>query len=246
MTDTRLAALLTDVLDAHGGLTRWQAYDHLDAELVSGGLLYDLKGQHTDQTPRRVRVRLGRIATSIEPFGAADQRLNFTATRTAIEKLDGTVVAEGADVRPSFAGHTISTSWTALQRAYFSGYALWNYLNCPFLLSLPQIRLHPLEPVEHRGVDLVGIGAEFPANVPAHSRRQRFYFDAGRLLRRHDYRVDIAGSFPASQFLSDYTIADGFPVALSRRAFRTNDTSDLVCSDTPMVAMRFTDIRFSK
>lgn len=245
MTDTRLAGLLTDVLDAHGGLTRWQTYDHLDAELVSGGLLYDLKGQHTDQTPRHVRVLLGRVATSIQPFGAVDQRLNFTATRTAIEKLDGTVVAEDADVRPSFAGHGIDTPWTALQRAYFSGYALWNYLNSPFLLSLPQVGLHPLEPVEHHGDALVGIGADFPATLPAHSRRQRFYFDAERLLRRHDYRVEIAGTFSASQFLTDYTVADGFPVALTRRAYRT-DTGDVVCADNPMVAMRFTDIRFRR
>lgn len=243
VTDSRPAALLADVLDAHGGLTRWQSYDHLDAMLVSGGLLYELKGQRTDRTPRHVQVRLGRVATSIEPFGAADQRLNFTAGRTAIEKCDGTVVTEGADVRPSFAGHGISTPWTALQRAYFSGYALWGYLNSPFLLSMPQVHLQLLEPVEHEGQVLVGIGAEFPAALPVHSRRQQFYFDSERLLRRLDYHVDVAGAFPATQYLADYTVADGFPVALTRTAYRTTDGGNVV-DEAPMVAMRFTDVAF--
>lgn len=236
---TALGTLLNEVLDAHGGLARWRTRDWIDATLVSNGLLYDLKGQHTDGTARRVHVRLGRVATSMHPFGAADQRLQFTAERTVIEKLDGTVVAAGDDVRASFAGHGLTTPWTPLQRAYFSGYALWGYLNSPFLLTLPQVGLHPVAPVEHDGHLLNGIGADFPTALPAHSRRQRFYFDAARLLRRHDYLVDIAGAFRASQFLTDYTVVDGFAVALTRRAYRTDDRGDV-----PMVAMSFSDVAF--
>ncbi|KUI22273.1 hypothetical protein AU194_05890 [Mycobacterium sp. GA-2829] len=189
-----------------------------------------------------MRVSLGRVATSIEPFGAADQRLNFTAERTAIERVDGTVVAEGVDVRSSFAGHDITSPWTALQRAYFSGYALWGYLNSPFLLSRREVNLHRLKPVEHHGRVLVGIGADFPAALPVHSRRQRFYFDNERLLRRHDYHVDIAGAFPASQYLTDYTVTDGFPIALTRRAYRLTDSGNVPDGEGAMVAMRFADV----
>jgi hypothetical protein len=42
----------------------------------------------------------------------------FTPDRIAIEKLDGTVVAERRDPRDSFAG-----PWDALHRAYFNGEA---------------------------------------------------------------------------------------------------------------------------
>ncbi|MBO0678768.1 hypothetical protein JRC04_14970 [Mycolicibacterium sp. S2-37] len=245
MNASRLSTLLHDVLDAHGGLARWRTFDHVDAMLVSGGLLYDLKGQQTDSSARHVRVMLGKVATCVQPFGTADQRLNFTVGRTAIEKLDGTVVAAGDDVRASFVGHSLTTPWTALQRAYFSGYALWGYLNSPFMLSLPQVNLRPLSPVEDEGQVLVGIGAELPAAMPAHSRRQHFYFDSQRLLRRHDYRVDIAGGFAARQHLTDYTVADGFPVALTRRAYRTGDRGDVV-RDEPMVAMNFADVTFHR
>jgi hypothetical protein len=190
-----------------------------------------------------VRVALGRVATEIRPFGAPDQRLVFDAGRTAIEKLDSAVVAESAAVRTSFAGHGLTTPWSALQRAYFSGYALWTYLNSPFLLTLPGVARQPLAPVEHHGEFLAGMEAEFPATIPTHSRRQRFYFDSERLLRRHDYRVEIAGAFPASQYLTDYTVADGFLVPLSRRAYLTDETG-ATRWDHLMVEMSFSDITF--
>jgi hypothetical protein len=42
----------------------------------------------------------------------------FTPERIAIEKLDGTVVAERRAPKGSFAGHQVNTPWDALQRAY--------------------------------------------------------------------------------------------------------------------------------
>lgn len=240
-----LATRLHDALDAHGGLARWHTFDRVQATLVSGGLLYALKGQPADDSPRRIQVGLRRAWTALQPFGAVDQRMAFRAGRTAIEKLDGTVVAEAADPRATFAGHVLDTPWNPLQRAYFSGYALWTYLNSPFLLTLPAVGLYPVDPIEDDGEVLHGIGAEFPADLPTHSRRQSFFFSSDGLLRRHDYRVDIAGSFAACQYLDDYTVADGFPVPLTRRAFRC-DEHGMPHRDRPMVAMRFSDVSFAR
>ena len=63
--------------------------------------------------------------SSVTPYGAADQRTMFTPDRIAIEKLDGTIVAERRAPRDSFAGHQMHTPWDPLHRAYFNGYALW-------------------------------------------------------------------------------------------------------------------------
>ncbi|HYB39162.1 MAG TPA: hypothetical protein VEF72_27860 [Mycobacterium sp.] len=71
----------------------------------------------------------------MQPFGAADQKTNFTPDRIAIEKLDRRVVAERKNPRESFAGHGLTTPWDPLQRAYFNGYALWTYLTTPFLMA---------------------------------------------------------------------------------------------------------------
>ncbi len=43
----------------------------------------------------------------------------------------------------------------------------------------------------------------FPGRVASHSQLQEFYFDSDFLLRRHDYRVDVAGGFAAIQYVYD-------------------------------------------
>lgn len=237
--------LLQDVFDAHGGLARWQTLDRVDAFIVSGGLLYDLKGQPRDNTPRHIQVGLRDVSTVLQPFGAPDQRMIFTTDRTSIERGDGTVLATTTAARASFHGHGLTTPWTPLQRAYFSGYALWTYLNSPFLLAIPGARLRPIESLTHAGQALTGIEATFPATLPTHSRTQRFYFGPDLLLRRHDYRVDVAGWLPATQYLDDYVEADGTRVPLVRRAYR-RDAHGATVWDELMVSMRFSDIRFQQ
>lgn len=46
---------------------------------------------------------------SVFPYGAPDQRTMFTHERVAIEKLDGTLVAERRALRDSFAGRQMNT-----------------------------------------------------------------------------------------------------------------------------------------
>jgi hypothetical protein len=118
-----MSRLLDKVLDAHGGLQRWRSSSMLEATIISGGKLWQIKGQPQDPAPRRMTVALQREWASVQPFGAPDQRTDFTPERIAIEKLDGRVVAQRADPRASFTGHVLETPWDPLQRAYFNGYA---------------------------------------------------------------------------------------------------------------------------
>jgi hypothetical protein len=77
----------------------------------------------------------------------------FTSDRIAIEKLDGTLVAERYAPRDSFAGHQMSTPWDPLHRAYFNGEALWTYLTTPFLLAMDGV-LVASDYVEANGIRL--------------------------------------------------------------------------------------------
>jgi hypothetical protein len=86
--------LLTKILDAHGGMKRWNEYQKVQATIVSGGGLFQLKGVPQDSTPRRMSVWLHEERSSVFPYGAPDQRTMFTPERLTIEKLDGTVIAE--------------------------------------------------------------------------------------------------------------------------------------------------------
>ena len=146
-----MSALLDGAVAAHGGLDRWRQFDTVVAAIVSGGKLWQIKGQPQDPAPRRMAVALHREWASVRPFGADDQKTNFTPERVAIEKLDGRVVAERVDPRESFKGHVLTTPWDPLQRAYFNGYALWTYLTTPFLMTLPGFTVKELDPIEDNG-----------------------------------------------------------------------------------------------
>ncbi len=58
--------LLAKILDAHGGMNRWNEYHKVEATIVSGGGLFPLKGVPQDPGPspddrmaaRRTLVRL--------------------------------------------------------------------------------------------------------------------------------------------------------------------------------------------
>ena len=236
--------LLTRVLDAHGGLDTWRRFERVEATIVSGGLMFELKGQPQDPTPRRMAVALQREWSSVRPFGADDQKTDFTPDRVAIEKLDGTVVKELMNPEASFEGDDLNTPWNPLQRAYFNGYALWTYLTSPFLLALPGFTVRELDPIEDDGRTLTGLQLTFPQGFVSHSTQQEFYFGPDLLLARHDYRVEIAGSFAAIQYISHFVEADGIMMPTKRRAYRRGDDGRPLF-DQLMVSIDLSDYHFS-
>src|SRR6516164_3752100 len=140
------SGLLAEILDAHGGPAQRQRYARVDATIVSGGGFFALKGLVQDSSPRRMTVWLHEERSSVTKYGAADQRTMFTPDRIAIEKLDGTLVAERRAPRDSFSGHQMNTPWDPLHRAYFNGYALWTLLTTPFLLTMDGVEVTEGEP----------------------------------------------------------------------------------------------------
>lgn len=68
--------------------------------------------------------------------------------------------------------------------------------------------------------------------------------DHDLLLRRHDYRGDVAGSFPAAQYVHDIVDVDGFRFPTKRRAcVRGPDLRPI--RDLLMVSIDLNDFRFS-
>ncbi|MFG3295082.1 hypothetical protein ACGF3G_40555 [Streptomyces sp. NPDC048179] len=163
-----MTSLLSEVLEAHGGLGRWGRLTRVTATLVSDGELFAAKGLPQDPRPRRMTVDLHEERASVRPFGAPDQQTDFTPGRIAIERADATVVAGRLDPRAAFAGHTRETPWGPLDRA-----EPWHE-----------------SPSERRR----GLRVTFPEGIVSHSTVQDFHFGDDRLLRRHDYHVDIAGA----------------------------------------------------
>ena len=235
--------LLSRILDAHGGMDRWRSFEKVQATIVSGGGLFPLKGVVQDPSPRRMTVWLHEERASVTPFGAADQRTVFTPSRIAIEKLDGTLVAERHAPRDSFAGHQITTPWDALQRAYFNGYALWTYLTTPFLLAMEGVRVEEIEPWREGGETWRVLRAIFPGSLETHSLVQEFFFGDDLLLRRHDYRVNISGGFGGAQLTSDYVVANGIHLPTKRRAYAQGPDRRPIL-DMLMVSINVAEVSF--
>ncbi|GAA3075278.1 hypothetical protein [Streptomyces glomeratus] len=235
--------LLAGAIEAHGGIERWQELTEAQATIVSGGDLFTTKGLPQDPAPRRMTVRLHEEHASVTPFGAPDQTTDFTPGRVSIEKLDGRVVAERTDPRRSFSGHALETPWDPLDRAYFNGYALWTYLTTPFLLAMPGFTVTDIAPWREGDEIWPGLRATFPPRIASHSTHQDFYFGPDRLLRRHDYHVDVAGGFAAAQYVYDCVEADGIMLPTKRRAY-LRDTDGRPITSRLMVSIDLSNVRF--
>lgn len=213
-------SLLSDVLDAHGGLTKWRRFKGLSSTIVSGGFLWGTKGINMDATPRVATTEFRRQWTSVAPFGAPEWRMVWVPERVVIEKNTGEVMAERDNPREAFTGHSWETSWDPLHLAYFNGYAMWTYHATPFVLSDPGFDVNAAGTVQEGGQTLHGLRVRFPKHFHSHSTEQTFYFDEAGLLRRHDYQVEVAGGSGAAHMLSEYVEVDGLQLPTKRRVFK--------------------------
>jgi hypothetical protein len=236
--------LLMKVLEAHGGLARWNRFSTARAQIVTGGGLWALKGLTQDPAPRQETVSLREEFASVTHFGQPNWRTNFRPERVAIETLDGEVVRERENPRASFYGHTMNTPWDPLHRAYFNGYALWTYLTTPFFMALPGFEVREIDPITEGEEVWRGLKARFPSQYASHSPEQNFYFGSDFLLRRHDYQVDVAGSFPTAQYVDQMVEAQGLKMPGRRRAYIRGPDMKPV-RDLLMVAIDLSDFSFT-
>ncbi|MFF7882715.1 hypothetical protein ACH40F_10110 [Streptomyces sp. NPDC020794] len=204
-----MSDLLNLVLEAHGGLPRWQEAQTIRAEGSLGGLLWPMRGQEGIFAKAHMTVDVQRQHLVYEGFTGPELRGVFTPDRVAIEKRDGEVVAERTAPRESFADHGPDTPWDELHALYFAGYAMWNYLTAPYLLTRPGVVLEEVEPWQEDGTAWRWLHATFPEEIATHNTEQVFYYDADGLLRRHDYAPDVLGRPNASHFAERHITASG-------------------------------------
>ncbi|KQY15864.1 hypothetical protein ASD28_23730 [Massilia sp. Root133] len=235
--------LIEQILEAHGGLARWQSHDRLSAHLSQGGILWPLKGHGGKLDEVDVQIDLKQQWTSHAPFGAADRRTAVTPRRAVIETVDGQVVEVLDDPRASFAGFGLETPWSDLQLAYFVGYAMWNYLTLPFAFAEPGFGFEELPAWEESGERWHRLRVTYPDTIATHSRVQTFYVGTDYKLRRHDYDVDINGGTPAVHYFSDYTTVDGIALP-TRHLIHVRNPDGGHAPDPLVVSIAVSDVRF--
>ena len=141
------------------------------------------------------------------------RRGSRTPTANVLESRD--------DPRPEFSGLSglrRNLRWDALDATYFAGYAMWNYLTTPLLLTRDEVELREGEPWEQDGETWERLEAEFAGGLDTHSSQQTFYFDSQRRLRRHDYVASVVGGWAkAAHYCDEHAQAGGLVFPTRRR-----------------------------
>jgi hypothetical protein len=234
------AALLAEILEAHGGLERWRGFTGMSSTIVSGGDLWALKGASITATPRRATTGFRRQWTSITPFGGEGWTMRWSPGRVRIEEGAGAIVAERERPREAFEGHAYTTPWDPLHLAYFNGYAMWTYHALPFVLAEPGYEVAGIAPLVQEGVVLRGLRVRFPAEIHTHTRAQRLYFGPDGLLRRQDYEVEVWAGTSAAHMLSDYITVEGLRLPTCRIVHPRNPDGS-VDAAVDLVTVRLSD-----
>jgi hypothetical protein len=239
--------LLNLVLKAHGGLERWQQLQRITAYVRIDGTMWHAKGYGGALLDQHVTLDPHRQCISYSPFIAPDRRSRFEPDRVTIETSDGEVLTERTNPRDAFAGFQLSTTWDDLHLAYFTGYAMWNYLTAPFLLTWPGVAAEEIEPWAENGENWRRLRATFPLDIATHNPEQVFYYSSDGLLRRHDYVAEVvhgeATTFTA-HYTDDHRSFSGlvFPTRRRAQGINADNTSR---NGTPAVAIDVLDIKLS-
>ena len=208
-----MTALLDEVLEAHGGRERWEAARAIRARVRSGGLLLRTRVPGTRFAEYRIEVAVGEPRAVLEPFPRPGERGVFERGAARIETAGGETVASRAEPREQFfglSGLRRNLRWDALDSTYFAGYAMWNYLNTPYLLTREGVVAREAEPRREGGEEWRRLDASFPAGLDTHSPEQTFYYDADLRLCRHDYVAEVVGGWArAAHMCSDHVSAGG-------------------------------------
>jgi len=213
-------ALLDEVLEAHGGRERWAAARCVRARIRSGGLLLATRAPQL-RGGARLEVGIGEPRGSAVADARPDQRGVFDDGEVRIETLDGEVLESRVDPRREFFGRSglrRNLRWDDLDAIYFAGYAWWNYVNHPYLLTRDGMSVRELEPWRKGGETWRRLEARFPVDVTTHSPVQVLYYDRALRLRRHDYTAEVvSGRARASHFSFDHVEVDGLVFPTRRR-----------------------------
>jgi len=202
---------LSRVLDAHGGLEDWTRVTKLRARLSLGGPFWAMRGWPDVYANQTVVVDPHSEHITFMPFTASDRMSIFDINpeRIRITTLDGRHVDERTNPRGSFPAFSNDAKWDAIQVAYFTSAAFWNYLTEPFVFARPDVQAKEVGPWQENGETWRRLAVTFPPTIANHNTDQVFYYDDKFMQRRMDYSPDVAGNPWIAHYTHDPKMFDG-------------------------------------
>jgi hypothetical protein len=237
--------LLKFTIDAHGGLENWGKFKQVSAHLKIGGITWAVKQVPGIMDEINVMSRTAKQYVSFHPFIQEGWHNTFETNRVAIINEQDTIVDQLYFPRNSFTGYITETPWSKLQLTYFTGYAMWTYLNAPFCFSEPGYDVKEIEPWAEDGQLLRRLHVTFPDEVATHSKEQIFYIDETGLFKRHDYNVEVLNNATSVHYTTDYTEVQGIKFPTNRNVYKRNDDNTALVPTPLFVSIRLSEINLS-
>jgi len=210
--------LLESAIAAHGGIDRWSQVTAITVNASVTGALFHVKGKPDALKDVRFEADTKRQLLTMDYVGQ-DKQSVFEPSRVVIQRRDGELIDARDEPEGSFGGHQLETPWDDIHLAYFTGEALWTYLNVPFLYSWPGFTTEEITPIEVDGETWRRLTVTFPEHVKSHTREQISCFGPDGLLRRHDFTIDILGGATGMLYATDSRNVDGIIIPTTRRGY---------------------------
>ena len=210
--------LVQEIMEAHGGVALWNSLAVLEAEISAWGFLFTAKRRPAlKRVVVSARTREPRLSFHDFPSpGSTSELIGDQEVR--ILGSDGKPTATRLKPRSAFTGLRRMICWDTLDFIYFGGYALWNYLVTPYLFLRDGFQLEVLEPWDGAQPPWWRLQVTFPTDIPTHCRKQVFYVDERRHLRRLDYTAEVVGRWAhAAHLCENYRDFAGLKAPMRRR-----------------------------
>jgi hypothetical protein len=240
--------LLLAVLDAHGGSQNWAQAREITAQLSLGGPFWAARGWPDVYSNQTVTIDPQHEHITFSPFPVPHQtsELEVGPESVVIKDRDGRVVDKRLDPRGSFpAPFGDATPWDAIQVAYFTSAAVWNYLTAPFVFARPEVVAREIGPWTEDGETWRRLAVTFPKSIANHNADQVFYYDDAFMQRRMDYSPDVTGKAPVAHYSYDYKSFDGF-VFPTRRRVHLHDESGIANKDFAPITIDVTQVSVTR
>lgn len=212
--------LLKFTINAHGGVPTWRKFNRITAHLKIGGITWAVKQVPGIMDEIDIHVSTIKQNVSFYPFIKDGWHNTYEPNRVTIVDKENNLVDQLYFPRNSFKGYMTETPWSKLQLTYFTGYAMWTYLNVPFCFADAGNEVNEIEPWEENGQLYRRLQVTFPDNVATHSKQQVFYIDKTGLFRRHDYNVEILDNAASVHYITDYIDVQGIKFPTSRKVYK--------------------------
>ena len=185
-------ALLDDVIEATGGIERWNGLKRFTLQLSIDGELFSKVGPGSSFKDTVAEGSTQSQSVRFSGFADPGKFGVYEPDYVTIESPEGNVLHGWRNPNQTFRDLTQGAPRDELYLVFFCGFSVWNYMTTPFLLAHPDVKVEELPTWQENDQPWRRLRAVFPPNIVTHSREQTFYFDEAGLQRRTDH--DLLGT----------------------------------------------------